>query len=530
MRAILPFTAAAVLVMVVVAVFQTAPGYMDAEYYYSGGLRLAQGFGFTEPFLWNYLDQPAELPHASHTYWMPLGSILAFVGIKLTGASTFLAARWPFMLLAALIPWVTFSLAIKIGAKHATARLAGWFAVFPGFYLVFTTLTETFVLYMLGGSIFFLALSNENVAWLKKYPWVRFAVLGLVAAWMHAARADGILWLGMAGLVWLAEIIQQIRGGKVSWQGNLGNLLAVGLAYGLVMTAWYARNLQLFGSLLSPGGSRTLWLTDYDQTFLYPVDSLTMTNWLAAGWAAHLQARWTALGMNLKNLLAVQGMVFLLPFMAVGMWRARRSKIIRFGALGWLLTFLLMTVVFPFSGSRGGYLHSGAAFQPLLWACGAYGLEIAIDAGARMRGWSRKTAWRVFSTGTIVLVAVITGVIFWQRVVMPGPSAPGWASSQRAYRQVGETLEQLEISEEELFVVNNPPGFYLATGRPSIVIPDGGLKNLALAAQKYGAKYLVLDTNNPKLDALYQSRGGEGDFTLIEVVGSIKIYQIQAQP
>ena len=29
---------------------------MDADYYFSGGVQLAQGKGFSEPYLWNYFD------------------------------------------------------------------------------------------------------------------------------------------------------------------------------------------------------------------------------------------------------------------------------------------------------------------------------------------------------------------------------------------------------------------------------------------------------------------------------------------
>ena len=33
--------------------FQTLPGYMDADYYFVGGMQLAEGKGFTEPYIWN---------------------------------------------------------------------------------------------------------------------------------------------------------------------------------------------------------------------------------------------------------------------------------------------------------------------------------------------------------------------------------------------------------------------------------------------------------------------------------------------
>ena len=41
--------------------FQSLPGYMDADYYFAGGMRVAQGYGFSEPYLWNYLNDPAAL-------------------------------------------------------------------------------------------------------------------------------------------------------------------------------------------------------------------------------------------------------------------------------------------------------------------------------------------------------------------------------------------------------------------------------------------------------------------------------------
>ncbi len=76
-----------------VAIFQDSPGYMDADYYYAGGVRLAQGFGFSDPFLWNFLDDPQGLPHPSHTYWMPLPSILVMLGMALSGAENFTGGK-----------------------------------------------------------------------------------------------------------------------------------------------------------------------------------------------------------------------------------------------------------------------------------------------------------------------------------------------------------------------------------------------------------------------------------------------------
>ncbi|HWQ04531.1 MAG TPA: hypothetical protein VN452_04175 [Longilinea sp.] len=517
---------AAVTVLVIAAILQTVPGYMDAEYYYVGGQQLFLGRGFTEPFLWNYLDQPAGLPHPAFTYWMPLASILSFIGMRLTGAGSFLAARWPFLLFSALIPWLTYRLTRAIGAKPATAQLAGWLAVFPGFYLVYSTLTETFALYMLGGTLFFLIISLDGRRWKTNLSWLRFGILGLIAGWMHASRADGLLWFGLAGLVWIVEIFAGIRNKSLNWKQAAGGFASVLLGYILVMGAWYARNVNLYGVLFLPGGARTLWLINYDQTFTLDANTLTPQSWLAAGWAEMMKARGWALILNLKNFIAVQGSVFLLPFILVGLWTKRKIAGIQYGMIGWVLTLAAMTLVFPFSGSRGGFLHSGAAFQPLFWACAAVGLDNAITYGASKRSWSRKMAWRVFSISAVVLAALVTVWAFWGRVLHPDLRSPGWITGQENYRAVGAYLDQNNIPETDLFLVNDPPGFFLATGRSSIVIPDGGEQELFAAAQKYGAKYLVLDQNNPKLIQLYQSENGIHAFVFVNAVGPVKIYQV----
>jgi hypothetical protein len=60
---------------------ETVPGYMDAEYYFAGARRIFEGQGSTEMILWNYLDDPQGLPHPAHTYWMPLTSYVAALGM-----------------------------------------------------------------------------------------------------------------------------------------------------------------------------------------------------------------------------------------------------------------------------------------------------------------------------------------------------------------------------------------------------------------------------------------------------------------
>ena len=185
---------AGILLAIGMAIFQPVPGYMDAEYYYAGGLRIANNFWRTEPFLWNYLDNPIGLPHASFSYWMPLASVLAAGGMRLTGKLDFLSARILFFLLSGLIPILTAKMTVKLGGSIGQARLAGWLAVFSGFYALYSGLTETFSLYMvLGCSLMLVLASDWNIG-------KRGLTAGALVGLMHLTRADGFVWLGAVGL------------------------------------------------------------------------------------------------------------------------------------------------------------------------------------------------------------------------------------------------------------------------------------------------------------------------------------------
>ena len=149
-----------IIVLLPLLFIQSAPGYMDADYYFSGGLRLAEGKGFSELVLWNYLDDPEGLPHPSHGYWMPLTSLVAWMGMLVTNDITFKSARIGFILVAILIPPATASLAYSFTRNKGQSILSGFLAAFPVFYLSYLGTTETFGLYMFLGALWFLVFSR----------------------------------------------------------------------------------------------------------------------------------------------------------------------------------------------------------------------------------------------------------------------------------------------------------------------------------------------------------------------------------
>jgi hypothetical protein len=508
---------------------------MDADYYYAGGLSLADGAGFSENFLWNYLDDPVGLPHPSHAYWMPLASLLAAAGMKITGMLNFTGARLGFLIVAALVPPLTAALSYQISARRDFALLAGLLAAFPAFYLAYQGTTDNFAIYMLVGGLWFIVVGLKvgrlQVGRLKTFN-IRPYLLGLLAGLMHLSRADGIFWL-LLSFVAIIEIGDWRL--KVSNNPQFTNLpiyqslISVLLGYLTIMGPWMARNFAVFGTLLAPGGGRALWVAGYDELYAFPGTILTPGHWWASGLGEILRARGYALGQNLLRAFAVQGNIFLAPLILVGFWRLRGDRRVRLGVLAWLATLFSMTVIFPHQGWRGGFFHSGAAIQPLLWAAVPVGLEAMIAWGVRMRGWQMRQAAAVFSAGLVGLAILTSILVLRGRVIGSGSLRdPGWDQSDASYRQLGQALEPLGYMPQDIVAVNNPAGYYAATARPAIVIPDGTIDTLLAAARRFGARYILLEANHPAgLEMLFEQPADRPGLRFLKTVEGTHIFLVE---
>lgn len=500
--------------------FQALPGYMDADYYFAGGLQLAQGKGFTEPYIWNYLDDPEGLPHPSHTYWMPLASIMSVLGMWLTGQTTYAAGRLAFILLSACVPLLTAALAFQVSRQTRLALTSGFLSIFSLYYAPFMPVPDNYALFMLLGGAFLL---------LVPFPqkWIPVA-LGALAGLMTLARSDGLLWLGLAGLTVMWKSTFKSDGTKNTFTQWLTLIVPAGLlvllGYLLTMGFWHVRNLNLFGSLLTPGGGRLLWVQNYNETFIYPASELNRESFLQAGWDLAIRNRVDAFVTNLGTTIGVQGVVFLVPFVVVGVWQLRRDLRSRIAVTGWLILFLVMTLVFPFAGWRGSYFHAGAAFQPYWWAVAPIGLDVFVEWMRKHGQFTDRNA-PVFFQVIFVLVAVIVTIFLVNvRVV-----SSGWAKDDVIYQSVEELLVENGAEPEEVVIVLNPPGYYVRTGRPAIVIPFGDQSTLSAVAKRYNAAYAVIEKNSKFKDikSLYDNPRENPSFIFIGEVNEAKLYRIE---
>ena len=516
-----------ILPLALTAVFQASPGYMDADYYYAGGLRLAEGKGFSEEILWNYLDDPAGLPHPSHGYWMPMVSILAALGMLVTGQQQFSSARLAFILVAAAIPPITGGLAWRLSGRKRNAVLAAALACLPAFYLPFLPVSDAFGVSMLLGGVFFLVIPRpEDTNLSRKAVIFRSFLLGLLGGLMQLTRADGALWAPVA-LLAVTVICLENYVHKENKHLLVSAWLACLAGYGLVMAPWLLRNQAVFGSWLAPGGSRALWITNYDELFIYPAGLLTPGRWWEAGLGAILRARIWATGLNLQTALAVQGLIFLAPLVLLGLWHARKDRRVQLAGVSWLLIFLTMTVIFPFQGARGGFFHSGAALQPFFWAMAPAGLEAFLEWGKRWRGWRVDRARPVFSIGLGILALCLTVFILYGRLRPGKLGGTAWDDPYNRQMRVEQALQGLGVPKAQIIMANNSPGFYVASRRPAISIPYGDLQTVCLVARRYQAGYLLLDIDQIQGESeLFLHPADRQCLHYIDTFADVRVFQV----
>lgn len=497
------------------ALLQDSPGYFDSDYYFVGGLQLVEGKGFTEPFLWNYLDDPAGLPHPSHTYWLPLSSILAAISMFVSGQHTYEGARLIFILLAACIPPLTTRLALDVTNTRTLALTSGLLAVFSVYYLPFLPVTDNYAPFILLGGLVFLLMKKEGF-------WVFFAI-GLLVGLMNLARSDGLLWLGLAGLLSLWRSFKTKFPLKTKIQSFVFSGILVVIGYLLVMGPWYARNIAVFGSPMVPGGSRVLWLTNYNEIFSFPADQINMAAWQEAGWDAALKVRLWALKMNLLNTFAAQGSILLFPFILIGFWQVREDIRAKIAAIGWLILFSVMTLAFPLIGARGGFFHAGAAFQTFWWSLAPLGLQHFVKVLKQRKIFTAKHAEIVFQGMLVAICALLSGMIIQLRILQPG-----WHPEFQMYKKVEQLLVGQGATSDEIAIVRNPALYYIVSGRSTIVMPPGGPDTILTLASKYKASYFILEPEGvlDEYKEIYEQRNDSSQLKFIGEVNGARIYAI----
>jgi 4-amino-4-deoxy-L-arabinose transferase-like glycosyltransferase len=466
--------------------FLDQPGMMDACYYYSGGLSLVRGQGWTEPFLWNYLDENASLPLPGNMYWMPLASLLSAGGMLVFGEG-FHPAQIPFLILAVGFPFLVFSIARRLSGSFAVAIGAGFLSIASGFYTVYWVDTENFLLFAWLGGLFFLSAEKLQAG----SRWYYALLIGGLCGLAHLSRADGVVFLGLAGLLVLAD-------GALKLWGRIRRWVLLGAGYLAVTGFWYVRNLSVWGSVFPPGSGKALWLTEYNDIFQFPSSGITAERFFSSGWESLLAGRWSALQSNLQTVLFVIGLVFLFPLLVWGIFLLRRRKAVQSALIYFGVVFFLMTAVYPFQGMRGGLLHSAAALLSVTAAAASAALFDILQRLGRRRSWDLGSAQILLGGGIILLALISSGIIFNDRVVDLQGGTVYWSTLYGEYPRGIDRLGE-DLPPSTRFMVNNPPCFYVRTGYSAVTVPSGSVDRILAVADRYDVRYVILEENLPDL-------------------------------
>ncbi len=524
--------ALALIVRLLAALPQAQPNYMDAAYYTVGGQRLVQGFGFNDPYVWNYLDQPTTLPHPSHMYWMPLPSMLVGISESIFGVS-FRAAQLPFILLSALLPLIAFSVAWRVSRSRRAAWIAASLTIFSGFYLPYWGVPESFAPFAVFGSLALYLCADRSSR--------RLFLAGLCAGLAHLSRADGVLLL--LPMLWIQL---KDEGGGLKDEKRQSNrfiphpssFILILIGYFLIMLPWFMRNIATIGAPLSSAGTQAAYVCNYDELFSFNA-RFDLTHLINCGVGQVLSDKLTGLGSGLIHLIAEDGLIFLAPLIAIGLWKLRRERLYRAAIIYLMLLYLVMSIVFTFAGDRGGLFHSSSALLPFFFAAVPIGLDAIIErVAARRRTWNVRQARSIFGF-FLVLLAIVLSVVLWSgRVIGPNAADPIWNQADRVYDSIGQWLTRtaprsgasVDRGEHDpIVMINNPPSFYYHTGLRSIVIPAGDVETLLRAADQFGAKWLVLDPNRPEpLSRLYARASSQERLALVAAFDQSYLFEITA--
>ena len=450
------------------------PGYTDAYYYFNAAERLADGEGLTDPYIWLYLNAPDEIPMPSHTYWMPLTSLLSGISMTIFGGS-FTAAQLPFLPLLVMLVLFTAWLGYALGGKPRYGWQAGLLVLAGGYYLPFWMTTDGFVLFGLVGAG---AIACAGCG-IQTGDWRYFAAAGALSALGHLTRADGPLLAAVALMVLWWPWQLENRHPDLNRRLSAGALIA---AYFVVMMPWFVRNMVVIGSPLPSGGINTMFLRGYNELFAYPVD-WSLSNFLDWGLGNILDSRLQAGTVNLATWVAVEGLVIVGPLALWALWKQRRHPMLTTFWLYAVLLHIAMTVFFAYPGYRGGLLHSSAALFPFWMVLGVMGLDMGIEKMAAWRNWNAPQAKNVFGAALVVM-AVFIGVAF--------------SRLQAAAQEGGNTYTHVAdeyLPDDAVLMVNSPPTWYYYTDLHGVALPDAELERLPEIAERYCVTHLVLDVN-----------------------------------
>jgi hypothetical protein len=90
-------------------------------------------------------------------------------------------------------------------------------------------------------------------------------------------------------------------------------------------------------------------------------------------------------------------------------------------------------------------------------------------------------------------------------------------------------LRQHGLNAGEVVIVRNPPGYFIASEESAIALPFGDESTILAVAEKFGARYLVLEKGGTfeSIQDLYEEPQSNPSFVYLGEVNEAKLYRIE---
>ncbi|MBU1109380.1 MAG: hypothetical protein KKB51_22055 [Candidatus Riflebacteria bacterium] len=398
---------------------------IDAAYYHIMADQLEKGAGFTEPFVWHFLNDYQSVEHPMN-YWMPMGIVFYYLARLCFGIAGEVGLN--------IVLWSVLSVLVFFEVKKRTQSIYNsafsyCMMLFCGRYLFYLLTTDNIAFYALFGFFFFKQLGNERSSW-----YVTPVIAGLTAL----MRIEGIVIAVFGGLC----EFYKTRSPKV--------LAGYVLILLLVLSPWMIRNYQVLGHPW-PSNSKAIFLSNYYDMFCRNL-AITPSTYLSLGWNAIYAQKLSGLWFSVLNLIAAPGLFIMYPLWLAGLFSLWREGGNFFALLlGFFVVFC--GVAIPLQSELGTALHVSAFFFPFFTILSGVGF-CRLQRHYRMR-----------SARYIVLASVI---ILWAMFATFYSTCALIKEYDEAYEPYESLLAKVPFGERKI-VSAVPVKVYLETGAQGVI-------------------------------------------------------------
>lgn len=428
---------------------------MDAAYYHIMAGQLENGKGFTEPVIWQFLNDYKEIERPMD-YWMPLGIVFYFLARTIMGVS---GEVWLNILI-----WALLSSLVFIEVKNTTkSTLHGFFAyctmLFSGRIMFHLLTTDNIAFYALFGFLFF------KLAGKKYSHWFLAAIVGGMSALM---RIEGLIIAFFGGMF---ELL------KTRSVKTLAGYLLVLI---VVLAPWMVRNYTVLGHPW-PSNSKGLYLTAYEDLFREGVPG-TLESYLSLGYEKIYEQKVKGLRLALINLIAFPGMFVFYPlwlFGLINIW-PREGK---FFALLLSAFVLFCGLAFPLQAEKGTAMHISAYFFPWFAVLNGVGLSRLANH------------YRLQKRYSVLIVMVL---VSWSAVVTHYSAARLIETYVKANAPYTAILSGLPGLKGSSVVSDYPVRVYLQSQAGGVVYSPSSASTREMLATKMGCNYILIDKRADK--------------------------------